>query len=191
MAARLGLSELTIETIKLMSGYHDDQLDFLTKDTTQADVAAIAVTADIFNLKVSGLFANPDQPKNVADKLYVLASEDKLKKIHVDALAKGLKFDMLFDFYYEIEKLNNSCPYGHSRAYPLTGFKSPVIYVCKAKLDTCKHYATSAKAVTIFRATSGLEEGSYGRCKWLSNALIKFYEEFYEQIKEETAGREA
>ena len=59
------------------------------------------------------------------------------------------------------------------------------------KISTCKNYVTSSKAVTIFRKVGDLEEGSYGRCEWLSNELIKFYDKFYEQIKEDTMSRDA
>ena len=68
----------------------------------------------------------------------------------------------------------------------MTGFKSPVIYVCKGNINTCKHYVSSSKSVTLFKKTGDLEVGSYGRCEWLSSELIKFYDKYYEQIKEDT-----
>ena len=183
------MDQEVIEALKLVASYTPAKPDFVDRDDRVGDLANVVVVANEFNTRTVGLYGNSSAPKDVVDKLYVAATEGKIQKTFVDALAKGLTFGYLFDFYFEVEKLNKSCPYSYSRAYPMTGFKSPVIYVCKGKLSTCPHYGASSKAVTVIRPNSGLEEGSYGRCEWLSKALIKFYDAFYEQIKEDTMSR--
>ncbi|NVM02856.1 MAG: hypothetical protein HWN67_11000, partial [Candidatus Helarchaeota archaeon] len=190
MASEMDLDSEVVKAIKYCSDFEQGKKDFINKDDKISDYANMVLVASIFDAKISGLFGNPVTPKDAADKLYVMSTNKEIKKIYVDALAKSLKLGYLFDFYYEIEKLNKACPYGkHGRPYPMTGFKSPVIYLCKGRITKCKHFVTSSKAVTIFRKTGDLEEGSYGRCEWLSNELIKFYDKFYEQIKEDTQSR--
>ena len=103
----------------------------------------------------------------------------------VDSLAKGLKFDNLFDFYHELEQLVQACHRQAGRPYPMTGFKSPIIFVCQKNIKECKEYVASAKSITVFKEVGGLEEGSYGRCEGLSDKLASFYEEHYHEIKEE------
>ena len=123
--------------------------------------------------------------------MYVLATEKQFKKSYVDILAKSLKFGDLFDFFGEIERLNDACPYGkYGAAYPMKGFKSPVLYVCNQNKMDCEHYISSTKSVTLFKDTINLKAGSYGRCDLLSNQLVKFYEDHYESIKEETSKRD-
>jgi len=189
IASRLGMANEVVEGLKLVANYNSENPEWIEKDDPIADLANIVLVADMLDTRITGLFGNPSAPKDVVDNLYVTATQGKVAKTYVDALAKGMTFGYLFDFYYEVEKLNKSCPYSHGRAYPMTGFKSPVIYVCKGRLSTCPHYGASAKAVTVIRPNSGLDEGSYGRCEWLSRALIKFYDGFYDQIKEDTMSR--
>ena len=191
MASGIGLDSEVVEAIKYCSDFNQGEKDFIEKDDKISDYASIVITANIFNAKISGLFGGAVLPKAAVDQLYVMTTNKGIKKVYVDALAKNFNFGYLFDFYYEIEKLNKACPYGkHGRPYPMTGFKSPVIYVCKGKVTTCKHYISSSKAVTIFRKVGDLKEGSYGRCEWISNELIKFYDKFYAQIKEDTIIRD-
>jgi len=190
-ASGIGLDSKVVEAIKYCNDFNQGKKDFIDKDDKASDYANVAITANIFDTKVSGLFGNAVLPKAAVDQLYMMATNKEIKKVYVDALAKNFKFGYLFDFYYEIEKLNKACPYGqYGRPYPMTGFKSPVIYVCKGRVTTCKHYVSSSKAVTIFKKVGDLEEGSYGRCEWISNLLIKFYDKFYEQIKEDTMTRD-
>ncbi len=190
IASNIGLDSNVIDAIKLYIGYYDDKRDFVNKDDKISDYANVGIVASMFNEKISGLFGDSSPIKDVVDGIYVMATKQELKKMFVDALAKSLKLGYLFDFYYEIEKLSKSCPFGkHGRPYPMTGFKSPVIYICRANMTSCRHYISSSKAVTIFRKTGDLEPSSYGRCEWLSDELIEFYDKFYDQIKEDTLTR--
>ncbi len=191
MASNLDMEPDVIEAIKLCSDYPNKRENILDKDDNVSDYANIAVIASIFNARISGLYGDPAAPKNVVDNLYILSQNNEVKKLFVNVLAKSIKLGYLFDFYYEIEKLSKACPYGkHGRPYPMTGFKSPVIYVCRGNVAKCRHYVSSSKSVTLFKKTGDLEVGGYGRCEWISNELIKFYDEFYEQIKEDTLSKQ-
>lgn len=192
VAASLGANDDVVQAIKYCVNHTDGNNEFTDKEESSAEYANICLVACLFNSQISGLFGNAATAKNVIDQLYVKATNNELPKVYVDALAQSLQFGFLFDFYYEIEKLNKACPYGkHGRAYPMKGFKSPVIYVCKGHLSKCRYFTASSKAVTIFKKIGDLEPNSYGRCEWLSSELIKFYDKFYEQIKEDTAAKGA
>ncbi len=190
MASNLNLDSDVIDGIKYCNDYLQGKTDFIEKDDKANDYANIAVISRIFDSKITGLFGEASSPKDITDRLYVMSTNKELRKLFVDVLSKSIKLGFLFDFYYEIEKLNKACPYGkHGRPYPMTGFKSPVIFLCKGNLNTCRHYVSSSKSVTLFKKTGDLEVGSYGRCEWLSTDLIKFYDKFYEQIKEDTLSK--
>jgi len=192
IAANLGSDPVIIEALKLCCDYDQGNKKVLEEDNLAGDIANIILIAEQFNIMHSGLFGDARSPKEVADKLYILATQKEYKKSYVDVLAKSLTFGDLFDFYYELERLNNACPHGKfGRPYPMTGFKSPVLYLCSESKADCEHFISTSKSVTIFRDTANLKAGSYGRCELLSNSLIKFYEEHYEQIKEDTISRDA
>jgi len=154
-------------------------------------LAHIITIADKIDIRNSGLFGERVPLKKAVDFLYVLAQEKKLKKGFVDSLSKTMNFQDLFDFYYELQKLKKSCLKGNfSAPYPLFGFKSPVLVLCKTRRLDCPYYARNEKSVTLVKSNSGLEPGSYGRCKKLSNDLIKFYQSHYKEIKTDVIERQ-
>ncbi len=192
VAKRLQMAAEVCDAVRLCSDYDQGKRDMVTQDDAASKYANIVIAADFFDSRILGLFAQPKPPQEAADKMYVAAQEKHFVKAYVDALAKGLKFGQLFDFYFEIERLSNACSFGPGklgRPYPMTGFKSPVIYVCKGHMVKCPYFSASTKSVTIFKKIGDLDEGSYGRCELLSKQLLRFYEQFYDQIKEETQTR--
>ena len=187
VAESLSMSEEVINTIKLCNNYHKGNRDFIKRAEDTVDYYAnIMVVADVMDEKTSGLFEEPVKPWNAADQLYVLAENGQFRKGYVNALCQSLKLDSLFDFYQEIERLTKMCLFKTSaRPYPMLGFKSPVIFLCKDKRTNCKAYGANVKSVHVFKANSGLTPGVYGRCNLLSKLLFRFYETNYKQIKED------
>ncbi|MFC1557387.1 hypothetical protein ACFL5L_05325 [candidate division KSB1 bacterium] len=182
---KYGLSNDQLDAIDLCYQYSDGKLDLLELDTKPAKIAQMVSIARHFDERISGLWGSGITPREAVDNFYVLAQNNKAPKAVVDALAKGLKFSNLFDFYHELEVLNQACHRNSAKPYPMTGFKSPVLYVCQKYLKECKEIVASAKSITVFKEMGGLEEGSYGRCEGLSDKLVSFYEEHYHDIKEE------
>ena len=185
------INEDVLNAIEFCYQFQKEQLDFLPQNAKAAKYAKIVSVASAFNVAMSGLWEPARTPREVIDQFYMKAQTKKMPKAEVDALAKGLKFTSLFDFYHELEILNNSCKRNAGAAYPMTGFKSPIIYVCKYNLHECKEFVASAKSITVFKEIGGLEEGAYGRCEGLSSRLIKFYEEHYKEIKDEVLEKQA
>jgi len=188
VAECLSLNSDVIKSIKLCNSYYTGNRDFIKRcEDKPSAYANIVLTADLMDEKTTGLFGEPITPWNAADQLYVMAESGELRRGYIDALTKSLKLDSLFDFYYEIERLTKMCLFKTSaRPYPMLGFKSPVIFLCKDKRTNCKEYGASIKSVHVFKANSGLKPGVYGRCNMLSNKLINFYKTHYKDIKEET-----
>jgi len=191
VAKQLNYDIVIAETLEKVCYFHFNEKEFLEKDKKSDLYASIIIVADLYDQQLAGFFQNSKPPKEAADKLYVMANQKELKKIFVDALAKGLKFTDLFDFYNEIERLIGECLYNKSgKPYPMTGFLSPTIFVCGNNVEKCKHFSGATKSINIIKKSSGLSEGSYGRCELLSPRLISFYEEHYEQIKEDVIERQ-
>ncbi|MFC1555123.1 HD domain-containing protein [candidate division KSB1 bacterium] len=185
-AKSISLENELVEALKKYGEYHKGNKEVIEKnDDIEDKYANILITADVMDLLVSGLFGDPVPLKTATDQLYVQASNKNLRRGYVDALAKGLKLNDLFDFYRELERLRKMCLLKkYARPYPMLGFKSPVLVLCGGKRNDCKEYARSSKAVNLIKASSNLEPGAYGRCKLLSQELVKFYESHYSDIKE-------
>ncbi|MFC1725526.1 hypothetical protein ACFL4T_07850, partial [candidate division KSB1 bacterium] len=174
------------EALEKACYFHLHETKFLEGDKKSDFYASIVVTADLYDQRISGFFQSVSSPKDSVDKLYVLANQKELSKSYVDALAQGLKFNDLFDFYNEIERLIDMCLFKKSaKPYPMTGFLSSTLFVCTDNVEKCKYFLGASKAINIIKRTSGLMEGSYGRCELLSPKLMSFYEDHYEQIKDD------
>ncbi|MFC1493445.1 HD domain-containing protein, partial [candidate division KSB1 bacterium] len=185
-AKMINLEMDIIDSLKKFGEYYQGKKEVLFEEDGKAiSYANVLITADIMDLKVSGVFENPTPIRTATDQLYQMSNNKELKRGFVDALAKGLKLNELFDFYREIERLNKACLLKkYAKPYPMLGFKSPVLYLCAGKRRDCREYAKDSKAVNLVKASSGLEPGTYGRCKLLSKELVKFYESHYSDIKE-------
>ena len=98
----------------------------------------------------------------------------------------GLNLQDIFDFYQEIGNLTKQCVNDEETAvpYPLTGFQSPTLFVCKKDIVNCSHYEGGVKAVNLVKKLGELAPGEYKRCKLLTPKLIQFYKEHYGEIKE-------
>ncbi len=185
------LSDDVMDAIALCFKFNQGETDFFENESKASKYAQILCVARLFNEQISGLWGDYKAPREVTDQLYVKTTNNELPKKFVDSLAKGLKFDNLFDFYHELEMLVQSCMRNKAAPYPMTGFKSPVIFVCNRNLIDCKEFVASAKSITIFKDVAGLSAGSYGRCEGLSAKLASFYEEHYKEIKDEVLAKEA
>lgn len=192
IAKQLKYDMVIAETLEKICYYHLGEKSFIEKtDNQPSTYASIIVVAQLYDQKISGFFQRQISPKDAADRLYVMANHKEISKIYIDALAQGLKFSDLFDFYNEVERLIDMCLFKKSaKAYPMTGFLSSTLFVCGNNVQKCKHYSGAAKAINIIKKTSGLPEGSYGRCELLSPKLISFYEDHYDQIKDDVQERQ-
>ena len=115
-----------------------------------------------------------------------------LNEITVKSLTSKLNLKDIFDFYQESQDLIKKCPHDNSGVpYPITGFKSPTLFIC------CKHVykrpdtESSVKAVNLFNPIKELKAGKYHRCLLLTPQLSKFYKEHFKEIKfKETEAKE-
>jgi len=76
------------------------------------------------------------------------------------------------------------CPSGIARPYPLTGFRSPVVFVCRDFRSDCEHLESSVRAVNLVIDQGDLKPGNYARCTLTTPLLMSFYKEHYKDIKE-------
>ncbi|MCP4726383.1 MAG: hypothetical protein GY863_15165 [bacterium] len=187
----MDLSEEVLDAIELCYKFNQGETEFFENESKASKYAQILCVARLFDEKVAGLWGDYKSPREVTDQLYLKTTAKELPKKYVDSLAKGLKFDNLFDFYHELELLVQSCMRNKSAPYPMKGFKSPVIFVCSKNLIDCKEFVASAKSITIFKDVQGLSAGSYGRCEGLSAKLALFYDDHYQEIKDDVLAKEA
>jgi len=178
------LGSEVMDSIHLLCEYFSGKRDFLNKDDWTSVMTNIVLVAESFLRKESGLFGAPLDPRDVVDHLNVQMMEKKLNKLAVQVLTLGLNLKDIFDFYEELEYLMKECPYGNSGfPYPLEGFKSPTIFICKDYVSDCQYLEGSFKAVTIVKRLGELKPGRYHRCLLLTPKLYSFYDGHYKEIK--------
>lgn len=134
----------------------------------------------------SGLLGIKKKPSHIVDLMNVQMLNNKLNRTVVKALTLSLNLKDIFDFYQELDLLKSMCTEfggGHAWPYPLTGFKSPTLFVCKGHHMKCEYYESSLKAVKLVQALDELEEGKYARCMLTTPKLIQFYQTHYTDIK--------
>jgi len=171
------------DALRYIYGYHNGRRDFIDKLEWPAILANIVLVADLFLQYENGLFSEPQQARKIVDRLNVRVAEQQLNELAVRALTLGLNLRDIFDFYRELNNLIRKCPYNCAAPYPLVGFKSPTIFVCRDDVLKCKYIEASLKAVNLLHDMGQLKKGQYRRCWLLTPRLISFYKSHYRAIK--------
>jgi len=176
-----------LEAIQNVSDFNYGRTDFIHREENKADwMSNIILIVDRYLQLESGLFGIKKKPSHIIDMLNVQAMNGKWNKKIIKALTIGLNLKDMFDFYQEMDYLRSLCKYkngGHAWPYPLTGFKSPTLFICKSNLTECEYYETSLKAIKIVKPLDELDEGKYARCLLTTPKLIEFYMDHYSEIK--------
>ena len=176
-----------MNAIRYINEYSFERFDFINReDSKSCWFANIIVAADIYSRLEAGLFGIYKKPSEIVDELNLLARDNKLNKDIVKAFSLGLNLKNIFDFYQEMDALENMCTFKggrHAWPYPLTGFKSPTIFICHGNHSDCEYYEKSLKAVTLVKPMGKLTEGKYARCLLTSPKLQEFYMAHYDEIK--------
>lgn len=93
----------------------------------------------------------------------------------------------IFNFYEELDILKEQCIKKTLAApFPLLGFMSPTLFVCKDIGSKCKHLSGSHKTITLIKQQGGLMPGRYHRCSLLTPKLHDYYLNYYKEIKNQT-----
>lgn len=186
MVGDIKLDNDCVEGLIKLGGYYLGEKEVILDDRSlSSKYAAIIVTADILNFMIKGAFSEAVSLDDATDSLYVLAGSGELKKGYVAALAKGLKQNELYDFYQVLDKLRKMCLLEkYAVPYPNQGFKSASIVICGGQRKDCNEYDSGSPAVNLIKETQGLEPGAYGRCRKLSEELVKYYKTHYKDIKQ-------
>ena len=183
----LRLSFEIMDAIRYLGDCCMDRKKFVERKEWPATMANIVLVAEMFLQKESGLFGAPQGVRDVVDFLNVKMREKEINEIVVQILTLGLNLQDIFDFYQELERLVNKCPHNKSGVpYPLTGFKSPTLFVCKNEVMECEHIESSLYAVRLMKNIGKLKSGRYRRCWLMSHLLSVFYKEHYKEIKGST-----
>jgi hypothetical protein len=184
--AEFGFEPKIANIIRKANEYFIGKIDFVLGKDNSDMASSIILTASIFDTLESGLLGDPKPLKDILEDMYERSLTGKLRKEFIDGLAAALKQKPLVDFYGELDKLKNSCtlkkPDKYPSPYPLTGFKSAVVFLCKGNCTQCPDFGSN-KAVNVVKKTSGLEPGSYGMCIKMTIGLRAFYQRFYPDIK--------
>ena len=179
-----------INTLKTYLGYFQGHRDFISRNDDKSNHVNILLVADIFCHKQKGLFDAPKPIDKILDELNVKAIKSEYSTSIVQALTSALDLKEMFDFYIEMRNLMQLCPLGGiARPYPLMGFRSPVVFICKDFRTDCEHLEASIRAINLTKEQGDLKPGSYARCMLTSPKLLEFYKEHYKDIKESLPGK--
>jgi hypothetical protein len=186
------LTKNTVLGLKYINDFHFNKgkKEFLQNSNDSASlIANIIIVIDQYVLLESGLFEEQSKISRIIDDLNVKALQKKINTVVVKALTLALHFNHIFDFYEAIDTLQKMCTFhggDHARPYPMTGFKSPTLFLYKDHCNDCEHYETSLKAISIVQKTEEFQEGKYARCTLTTAQLLQFYKGHYGEIKEVT-----
>ncbi len=189
MLKNVQLSFEAMDAIRYVCEYNFDRMDFVEREDNKGCwMANIIVIADRYVQLETGFLGQKQKPSHIVDQLNVMVVEKKLNEKVVKAITLGLNLNDIFDFYQEMRNLREMCNFkggNHAIPYPITGFKSPTICVCKSDMNGCEHFEHSVKAVSLVKKVGELSEGKYARCLLTTRRLLEFYESHYEDIKKE------
>ena len=171
----LNLNFEIMDSIRFICDYYSGKKDFIIKDDWAAIIANIVLVADTYLQKETGLFTAPLATKEIIDHLNIRAAENDLSEMAVDALTQGLSFKYISEFYKTIETLCKKCKHNSGVPYPLTGFRSPTLYVCKNNVEKCPHIEGFLYSVFVKQPTGLLKQGKYHRCVALTEMLNSYY----------------
>jgi len=186
----LRLSDESIQAIRMICEFYNLKRNhFIAQNDQISSMANIVLVADMFLQRESGLFSDPVPVNKAIDQLNVRVAEKRLNEIAVRALTMGLNLLELFDFYNELDTLVAKCPYASAVPYPLVGFRSATLFVCKKTVVECPYLETTIKAVHLVKPLGVLKSGKYYRCKLLTKSLNEFYDNHYRDIKDTVLSR--
>jgi len=186
LLAELKLGENTLTYMNKVIDYQNGDLTFVTDEENKGSwIANIITVADLYVQRESGLFGVRQKISHIVDQLNVMAVSNKLNKNVVKALTVALDLKDIFDFYQEMDNLKYMCPWQLAAPYPMTGFKSPTLFICKGNKNDCEHYEKSLKAITLIKPMGDIPKGKYARCLLTTPKLMKFYMKHYEEIKDD------
>ena len=182
----LQLSSEIMDAIRNLCEYYAGRKDFITSQEWPATMANIMLVVDAFLQAESDLFKEPQPVRLVVDNLNLKLMENEYNALAVKALTLGLNLQDIFDFYLEMDKLVKECVKDDETAFPfpMTGFQSPTIFVCRKNVADCPHFEGSLKAVNLLKKMGDLQPGKYHRCKFLTPRILRFYKKHYEAIKD-------
>ena len=184
LLSKIQLGYEVMDSIRILCEYFIERKEFITKDDITSVMSNIVLVTESFLRVESGLFAAPREPRDVVDQLNVDMANKKYNKLAVQALTLGLNLNDIFDFYKELDFLKKQCIYKDSAVpYPLEGFMSPTLFICKNTVTDCKYLEGSLKAATLLKQLGELKPGRYHRCWLLTPQLIAFYKNHYKDIK--------
>ena len=184
---KVKLSSDVLKAIKYVTDYYFGSKGVAAhEDNNSIWMANIIIVADKYLLLESGLFGDRVKPSLIVDGLNVQVVNEELNRSVVNALTHGLGFKVLSDFYAEIEKIRSMCQFmggGSAWPYPVKGFRSPTLFVCRSDHYDCEYYERSIKAVSLVQKMGLLKEGKYARCRLATPVLQQYYRENKAKMK--------
>ncbi|MEA1997080.1 MAG: hypothetical protein U9N45_05550 [Gemmatimonadota bacterium] len=182
------LSGDILDALNLLGAYYNGEKEFIKRTDWQAVMAGILLVIETFISKINGLFGEPEPVRQTVDGLSLRAFENDLNDAVVSALTLALKLKDIFDFYYEMDCLISECANRAAYPYPMLGYRSPTIFICRKNVLECSHLDQNVKTVNLVRPVGELRYGEYHRCLLLTPRLQVFYNEHYKEIKESAGG---
>ncbi len=187
LLSELQLDSEVMDIIHNYLEYFIGQKTFITQDDITSVMSNILLVTETFLRMESGLFKESVDPRDAVDQINVKMMNNEYNKLAVQVLTLSLNLQDIFNFYEELEILKSQCICKTSGVpFPLEGFMSPTLFICKDTVAKCKYLEGSLKAVTLVKQQGELKPGGYHRCVLLTAKLLGFYKSYYKDIKKES-----
>ncbi len=175
-----------MDAIRYLCEYNMDRCEFVQREGWPETIANLVLVVESFLREENGLFGLPQSMRDVVDGLNVKMMDKMMNDHAVQTLTLELQLEDIFDFYEELQNLMAECPYDDSAVpYPVTGYKSPTLFICSKTVGECPYIEASFKAISLVQDVGILKKGKYHRCLLLTPKLFTFYKKHYKEIKKE------
>ncbi|MFC1555585.1 hypothetical protein ACFL67_00730 [candidate division KSB1 bacterium] len=178
-----GFNSNVLDAVEFVNEYVYGVYDIVPLKEKNTWMANIVIVLHNYLLEESGLLGKKNKLHDIIDRYNVLAVQNKMNIEVVQALTLGLGMLDIFDFYQEIDNLEELCKQDCAVPYPLTGVASPTLFVCKKNVRECTYLEAGSKAVNLLQNVEGLDAGQYFRCSLITPKLKEFYDKHYKSIK--------
>ncbi|HHL70894.1 MAG TPA: hypothetical protein ENJ29_00160 [Bacteroidetes bacterium] len=184
-----GVDETAVQALKHVFKHDVKDYSYVAGIEAQHTVAKILYVALYFHGAVF-LSSGNSKTVKILKQIYSLSKRGVFDEAIVEKLAYWIEKVAVFRFYKILDFLRTQCAKGADRTdvpvpYPTRGTSTPTLFLCRENDQTCPHLSSALMQINVTVAEGKLSSGSYTKCIKLTRELQKFYDEYYERIKEE------
>ncbi len=184
-----GVEDVAVSALRNVFRHETKDYGYVSGTDVEHTVAKILYVALYFHGLVF-LGSGHANTVKVLKQIYSLSKRGVFGEEVVEKLAYWIEKVAVFRFYKILDSLRTQCLKGEDRTdvpvpYPTRGTSTPTLFICRENDQDCPHLSSALMQINVTVPEDKLASGSYTKCVYLTRELQKFYDEYYDRIKEE------